>query len=122
MQIQSSTIALSEMRFFAHHGVTPQEQLIGCHYVVDLCLTFDCSAAALSDELADTVNYAEVYEAVRQAMARSSRLIEHAAARIARAVFALSPGITALTVRLAKQNPPMGADVRSASVELRCTR
>lgn len=110
------------MRFFSHHGVTEQERVIGCHYLVNLTLTFDCSAAACSDELADTVNYAEVYGVVREAMACPSRLIEHVAARIARAVFALSPGIAALTVRLSKQNPPMGADVRSASVELRCVR
>ena len=122
MCIESSYVTLEEMRFFARHGVTEQERQIGCRYVVGLRVAYDCSAAAESDELADALNYAEVYDAVRGEMERSSRLIEHVAGRIARRLFGLFPGITALEVRVSKLNPPMGADVRSASVELRCRR
>lgn len=118
MRLSSSTISLNEMRFFAHHGVTEQERLLGCYYVVDVHLAVDCSAAALSDNLEDTLNYAEVYEVVSREMQISSKLIEHVAGRIARSLLDCFPEVSSLRIRLSKINPPMGADVHSASVEL----
>jgi dihydroneopterin aldolase len=52
-------------------------------------------------------------------MAEPSQLLEHVAGRIGQCVLEEFPQITALTVSVTKCNPPMGADCKGASVELR---
>ena len=72
-----------------------------------------------SDDLSATINYAEAYEVVKAEMAVSSKLIEHVAGRIMRALKARFPQLTAIEIRLAKRNPPFGGDIREAAVILR---
>jgi dihydroneopterin aldolase len=64
------------------------------------------------------VNYAEIYAVVKQEMEIPSALLEHAAARILSALKERFPSITAANIELEKLNPPFGADIRSASVEI----
>ena len=111
-------IELEEMRFYAYHGVSPQERKVGNHFVVTLRLTAPLEAATRSDNLADTINYADVYDTVRTEMERPSRLLEHAAGRIVRSLKTRFPQLTAVEVKLSKRNPPFGGDLRAASVIL----
>jgi dihydroneopterin aldolase len=71
-----------------------------------------------SDDVADTLNYAELCQIVKREMAVPSKLLEHVAGRIGRAVFEAFPEATALELSLTKINPPMGADCDGAGVEL----
>ena len=97
MKINKSYIFLKGIRFYAYHGVAPQENLIGNEYIIDLKLGVDISKAMQTDEVTDTVNYAEVYNVI----------------------FATIEDIDLL---LSKRNPPMGADIESAGIELHCSR
>jgi dihydroneopterin aldolase len=106
------------MRFYAYHGVMEQEQRVGGEYLVSLQVEADLSRAAMSDSVADTVNYAELYDVVRREMAVPSQLLEHVAGRIGKAVMDTFPQVTGVDVTLTKLNPPMGADCAGASVEL----
>lgn len=65
MKINSSYILLKEIRCYAYHGVAPQENLIGNEYLIDLKLKVDISKAARTDEVTDTVNYAEVHQVIK---------------------------------------------------------
>ena len=71
-----------------------------------------------SDDVSDTVNYAELYELVKEEMAQPSNLLEHVAGRISRRIFQRFPQATAVDLRMTKLNPPMGADCQGAGVEL----
>jgi len=122
MKINSSYILLKEIRCYAYHGVAPQENLIGNEYLIDLKLKVDISKAARTDEVADTVNYAEIHEAVKAEMSIPSKLLEHVCGRIAKRLLAEFPAIEEIELRLSKRNPPMGADIDSAGVELHCSR
>ena len=75
----TTKIILKAMRFYAYHGVAPQERKVGNTFMVDLELTAPLVAAVESDRLEDTINYAEVYATVRQEMQIPSQLLEHAA-------------------------------------------
>lgn len=116
-----SYIFLDNLRFFAHHGVGSQETLVGNEFTVSLRLQVDISRAAETDDVADTVSYADVHEAVKAEMAIPSRLLEHVCGRIVRRLFRDFPQVEEITLRLAKRNPPMGADVEAAGVEV-CLR
>lgn len=122
MKINNSYILLEKIRCYAYHGVAPQENLIGNEYLIDLKLKVNISKAAQTDEVADTVNYAEVHHAIMTEMAVPSKLLEHVGGRIIKKLFEQFPTIEEIELRLSKRNPPMGADIESAGIELHCSR
>ena len=118
MRLKESFITLEKVCFHALHGVLPQERKVGNDYLLTLRVGIDVSRAMESDQVSDTLNYAELYELARQEMAIPSNLIEHVAARIAQRVFRQWPQAASVDLTLTKKNPPMGADCEGASVEL----
>ena len=118
MKLMSSKIYLRNVRFHAFHGVLPQEGIVGNDYLVNLVLDYDFSSAMKTDDLQGTLNYAEVYQKVREEMAVPSKLLEHVAGRIAHRLFSDFPEIQKLQLSITKVNPPMGADNDGAGVEV----
>lgn len=118
MRISQSYIILREVRFHAFHGVMPQERKVGADFTVSLRVGVDLSLPAESDDVADTLNYATLYEVVKQQMEIPSQLLEHVAGRVGKAVMDTFPQVIGVDVTLTKLNPPMGADCAGASVEL----
>ena len=114
----TTKIRLQAMRFYAYHGVVEQERQVGNTFLVDLTLTAPLQRAVESDRLEDTINYAEVYETVREEMRIPSRLLEHVAGRILKALHHRFPTLQAAEITLSKLNPPFGGDLHSASVIL----
>ncbi len=109
-------IRLSGMEFYAYHGCYQEEQVIGNHFLVDLLLETDMEKASKSDELDDALNYAEVYELVKQEMNARSHLLEHVTARILDVLFVRFPQLERAEVQVAKLNPPIGGQLKSVSV------
>ncbi|MBQ8452648.1 MAG: dihydroneopterin aldolase [Prevotella sp.] len=122
MKLTKSYILLKGLRFRAFHGVLPQEHVTGNDYTVDLRLGCDLEPAADSDQVADTVNYAEVSRLVGEEMAHESLLIEQVAGRIAKRLFGHFEKIETIDITLTKHNPPMEADCMGAAVEMHYTR
>lgn len=122
MKINNSYILLKEIRCYAYHGVAPQENLIGNEYIIDLKLKVDIGRAAQTDDVADTVNYAEVHHVIKTEMAVPAKLLEHVGGRIVEKLFQQFSTIEEIELRLSKRNPPMGADIDSAGIELHCSR
>ena len=112
----TTKITLQAMKFYAYHGVLEQERRVGNTFVVDLTLTAPLEKAVQSDQLEDTINYAEVYELTKQEMNIPSQLLEHVAGRICRALRHHFPQIEQIEIRVSKLNPPLGGDLPTASV------
>ena len=113
-----TSIFLDDVRFHAFHGVMPQERAVGADFTVSLNVGYDFVKAAESDDLTDTISYADLYEVVKADMEKPSQLLEHVALRIIKAITARWPQIGTVDLRLAKDNPPMGADCKGAGVEI----
>ena len=111
-------VFLDEVRFHAFHGVMPQERKVGADFTVSLQVEYDFTRAAQTDNLDDTVSYADLYEIVSGEMAVPSKLLEHVAGRIVMAVVAKYPHVHSVNIRIVKDNPPMGACCRGAGVEM----
>ena len=121
--VSEAQIELRGLTFFAYHGVLPEERQMGNTFVVDLVLDTDISRAACTDELSDTVNYAEVYEVVKREMGMPSLLLEHVCGRIATALLDTFSALTRVRVCVAKKNPPIeGAGSCESAVVLALTR
>lgn len=116
--LTNSYIYIRRLRFHAFHGVEAQERLTGNDYELSLRMQVDVSKAMASDDVADTVNYAEVYALAKQEIATASNLLEHVAGRIGEAVISRWPAIRTVEVDLVKLNPPMGGECKGAGVEL----
>ena len=115
-------IAINNMRFYAHHGCFDQERAIGTHFRVDLVFETDTSRAELSDNIADTVSYLDVYQVVKAEMAKPSNLLEHVARRVGEAVLAQFPAVERVATTVHKLNPPLGGQMDSVSVEVAVNR
>ena len=113
-------ITLNNLRFHAHHGVLPQEREVGADFELTLHLyIYECNAqdALFADQLADTVNYAEVYDIAAQEMAIPSALLEHVAARIAMRLIRAFSKLHKVDVSLTKCVPPItGYDGKGVSI------
>ena len=123
-------IFLENVRFYSYHGVAPQETAIGNEFIINLRLKTDfgkatetdIAQAAETDEIEDTVSYADIHAALKEEMDIPSKLLEHACGRIVKRLFRDFPKISEIEIKLSKRNPPMGADIDSAGVEMHCTR
>ena len=102
------------MRFHARHGVLPHEKVEPQPFEVDLVLHADLSAAAASDDLADTVDYAALYDLVAAIVVGPSfDLIEGLAGAIARAALAATDPLVveAVEVRVRKPEAPIDGEL-----------
>lgn len=104
---KSGIIELEGMEFKAYHGCLEQEKVRGNVFTVDFSGELDLSAAAESDNLADTLNYGEIYDIVADEMSIPSELLENVAGRIVKAIEAKFPELISFSVRVSKKRPPV---------------
>ncbi|MBI5034660.1 MAG: dihydroneopterin aldolase [Chloroflexi bacterium] len=111
-------ILLHGAQFFARHGVSDEERRVGGRFVVDVELSFDLARAGKSDDLRDTISYAELYNLVREIVEGGSfRLVEMLAETIAQKTLSLFSA-DAVLVRVKKQPPPLEGIIDFAGVEI----
>lgn len=113
-----SYILLENIEIYAHHGVMTQETLVGNTFILNLKIKANVSKATETDNLAETINYAKVYELLEEEMAVSSKLLEHVAGRIIKRLKKEFPQIEEIEIKLSKRNPPINGKVEYASVIL----
>jgi dihydroneopterin aldolase len=117
----SDVIRLSGLRARGHHGVHEAERATGQEFVVDVSLDLDLTAAAASDDLADTVHYGELADRLI-AIIRGEpvNLIETLASRLAHACLA-DVRVAAVTVTVHKPHAPIPHPFTDVSVTLHRT-
>ena len=96
-------------------GVFPEERRHGMNYRADITLHLDLMPAGSSDKLAQTVDYAQVTDTVLAVAKKERFLVEALAEDVANAVLRDYP-ITAITVKMTKQNPPVDAIFEGVTV------
>lgn len=100
------------------HGVLASEKRDGQTFVVDVVMEVDLAPAGASDDLNDTVNYAEVAgDIVALIEGESLDLIEALAARIADRVLA-RPLVEAVEVTVHKPQAPVGHPFTDVQVKV----
>lgn len=116
-------ILLKGCRFYGYHGALPEENRLGQIFVVDAQLSLDLTKTSLSDDLADTVHYGLVFEAIqRQVENQSYQLLERLAGAICQDIFDQFAPVQAIKLRICKENPPIAGHYDSVGVELERSR
>jgi dihydroneopterin aldolase len=106
MQIKRSSIELSGFKFFAHHGCFDFEREQGNDFEVDLVVNLSSiEESAKSDSLEHTLNYAILYNIIREEMEKPRNLLESVAYSIAERVSKCEK-VDSGVVKISKYNPP----------------
>lgn len=113
-----SKIFLDEVKIYAYHGVLPEENTIGTYYILNMELHTDLWKAADSDDLNDTISYADINDLIHEEMKIKSKLLEHVAGRIISKVHEKFPQIDYIKLKITKTAPPMKGEMKGASIEL----
>lgn len=89
--------------------------------MLDLTIHNDLSQAALSDELEDTLNYAQICELAAQVIQEAQpKLIEHAAQLVLECLFTTFPSIESISITIRK--PAIIAQANAVGIRLERNR
>jgi 7,8-dihydroneopterin aldolase/epimerase/oxygenase len=115
-------VSVRGLECFGHHGVLPAERELGQRFLVDLDVEIERCGATETDDLAETVDYAALADAVAAIVeGPPDRLLERLAARIAERVLR-EPLASAVTVTVRKPHVALARPVRETAVTLRRSR
>ena len=116
------TIRVEQIEFYAYHGASDEEQTIGHRYAVDVELRLDTSVAGRTDDLGDTVNYAEVTQRIVEiGSTHRYRLLEALASKLADAILS-EFAVDSVRLSVKKLHPPMPAIANSVGVTIERSR
>ncbi len=115
----NDVLRIKNMKFFAYHGLFPEEGKLGQQFEVDVEVYGDFRGYARREAIGDAVDYPKVYE-VTEKVVTGERfgLIEALADRIAE-VLQDRLGLDRLVVRVRKPHPPLPAQFDGVEVEVR---
>ena len=109
------------MVFQGRHGARPREREQAQDFEVDLEVECDVAKAATTDDLQDTIDYTKLHAIVRDIVEGPHvNLLETLAMRMVERVLD-EPGVSAVSLRVAKR-PPSMQPIDSAAVHIRRTR
>ena len=115
------TIKIDKLSVYAYHGCEESEKINGQEFFIDADLHVDMSASCISDNLDDTVNYAEVCEFINKFFSTNRYdLIEAAAEQTARAVLKQFPKIREIDMTVNKPSAPI--ELKFGNVAVQITR
>jgi 7,8-dihydroneopterin aldolase/epimerase/oxygenase len=115
-------ITLTGITGYGHHGVFEKERQQGQPFVIDLSCELDLSAAAVDDDLDQTVDYGSLARAVVADVERDPlNLIEALAERIVRTCLRY-PAVQRVEVTVHKPHAPMPVPVADVAVSLTRSR
>jgi dihydroneopterin aldolase len=70
-------IVLPDMEFYGYHGVLNEEKQVGQPFIITVEMYLDLITAGVTDDLKETVNYAEAYQEIKNIVeGRKFNLIE----------------------------------------------
>ena len=115
----SDQIRVNGIKALGYHGVLPHEAIEGQEFSVDLLVNLDLRAASLSDDLTETINYADLAQIAHDnIVGERVQLIERLAGRIADEISSTYPQITSVSVTVHKPHAPVTVDFENISVTI----
>tara|TARA_B100001109_G_scaffold255891_1_gene262549 strand:+ start:5485 stop:5835 length:351 start_codon:yes stop_codon:yes gene_type:complete len=102
--------------FHAKHGLFEEENIIGGKFEISVCMNTNFEQAGKFDDLHGTINYAAVYDLLKEEVNRPSKLIENLAQRIVDRIKSDFKRVEKVWVKVSKYNPPISGEVEKVSV------
>jgi 7,8-dihydroneopterin aldolase/epimerase/oxygenase len=121
MGIMKQKVGLQGIRFFAYHGFYPEEQILGCEFIVDIDTELEVFNSG-NDDLNQTVNYERLFEIAKTEMEIPRKLIETVAHEILEKIRHEFLALKSIRVSIRKMNPPLSGQVGNSFIELTFNR
>ena len=99
------TIRLNKLKFFAYHGVHSEEAIVGNEFEVSILISFSESKKIVA--LNDTLNYVEVFNAVKNLFAIPEQLLETLAQKISEEIYKIDNRVSSINITIDKLNAPI---------------
>ncbi|MDB5595354.1 MAG: dihydroneopterin aldolase [Hyphomicrobiales bacterium] len=116
-------VLIEALELHAYHGWHRHEGEFGQAFLVDLDLETDISRAAATDELGDALDYARLVSTVRRLFVDTRyKLVETAAATLAKGILAEFPTVLSVDLRVRKLKPPIPERLVAVGIHLRLDR
>ena len=113
-------ILLEDLEIRAFHGVLPEEKRLGQKFLLTIRMEMALRPAGISDDLNQSVSYADVARSVTKVFTETSHdLIETAAEVVARHILQTWPVFQKVTVCVRKPWAPIGLPLSAPSVTIR---
>lgn len=113
------SIRISNLELFGHHGVHPEENVLGQKFVVDAVLYLDLAKAGLSDDLGESVSYGDVIRLFKRLMVdETDMLLERVAHRFAQAVLFTFPSVKKVEITIKKPWAPVLSHMDHVAVRI----
>ncbi len=100
------TITLNELRFFAFHGLYPEEKITGNEFVLDIEVSFHPEQGTII-VLEDTINYASIYQLVKNRMEVATDLLETLVMDMANNIHQHFTQTNLISIYIRKIHPPL---------------
>jgi 7,8-dihydroneopterin aldolase/epimerase/oxygenase len=100
------SIELTNLRFYAHHGLYKEEVLTGNDFIVNLAVSF-IPAAEIITVIDETINYVSLYEIVKKGMSDPTPLLETIAMQISGNIHNAYPHVKKIAITITKLQPPI---------------
>ena len=121
--IRNDYIEIKNLEVYANHGVLAEEKKLGQKFYIDAKLYVDVLNAAASDDVENSVNYAEVTEVIQKVFkSKSTNLIETAAQSLAGILLARFTKIDRIDMTVKKPSAPVDAHFDYMSVNITRSR
>ena len=111
-------VSIDDIRLFAFHGLYPEERILGNWYTLDVLVESE-SQPNFSDDIANTIDYSQIYAICKQVMANPVDLLETVAETIAQQIRVELREEVSVLVQISKENPPMGLSSGRSTVVYR---
>jgi 7,8-dihydroneopterin aldolase/epimerase/oxygenase len=116
-------IIMKNLSFYGFHGVLPEENKLGQKFMVDAVLYLDLKEAGNSDDVSDTVSYAEVHEIIEyQVTIKQYKLLEALAESIANEILKKHSKVQEIELTIKKPEAPVKGIFDYFAVEIRRNR
>lgn len=106
--MKTAKIVLKELVFFARHGLLEEEAKLGQRFHLDVVVELDPSLDLATDSPESTVNYVELFEAIKKIFTKQRfNMIEAAADAIAVGILERFAKLVSVTVEVKKPSVPV---------------
>ena len=114
----SDVITVTGLELWGYHGVFDHEKSTGQKFIIDISVEVDTSVASSSDDVTQTLNYAELLDEVEQVVTGEAvDLIETLAENIIARVWSF-PTARSVTVSVHKPDAPVSQKVADIAVTM----
>jgi dihydroneopterin aldolase len=117
-------IQIKGLRVYGYHGVMEHEREEGQYFIIDATITVDAERASATDDIANTVSYAEIASLISENVRNNPvNLLETLTQRLADEVlFAASPWAKKVKITVSKPDAPIDLYFDTVAVTAKAKR